>query len=415
MHDYCALYITSVSLTNSYVQPVTTTFDEFQQIFERYVNEQKFQEVPPEIEARDELDSLPDATEVSDTMSVHSQRRLQEEQVDIVEQMAVMDPLFKDFLKLAVRKKPASQKLNIQTEKIKKTFSASIQTQSRIGLNLQTQFTSDKNNRQGFHNRFHVIADLAESDSNVSSSVVLSVDKEHSFDETFDSQEHDCEIDSPDIGSPSSPSVTNRTRAISRSSLSRSSRRRRRNESSSGSFFTENEDPVKVKLEDIWNVLQTPMFGKLSFMRKYASVDHAKDFGRAVDIWGEAAASIFVRSRILYFIEEKLSKGHCIFPVCASTILALIDEPFRPSSFVNTAPELISTSLEPLSTTLLRHLWQYTNELFGNYSGEASDANVLHSILRDVVEKTNITFKATVKKAAEELDDVIAISNVMIS
>jgi predicted HD phosphohydrolase len=76
-----------------------------------------------------------------------------QEKSDFVQEMAIMDPMFKDFLKLAVRKKPASQKLNKQTEKLMSS-SHGVMSQSRIGHDLHSMLSSDLDHHKGFKNKF---------------------------------------------------------------------------------------------------------------------------------------------------------------------------------------------------------------------------------------------------------------------
>ena len=98
-----------------------------------------------------------------------------------------------------------------------------------------------------------------------------------------------------------------------------------------------------------------------------------------------------------------------MYPVRASSILALIDEPFRPASFVDTCDELMSSAstAEPLSCTSLREFWQLINDLFAAHSGEAVDETVLRSIVCDIIEHTKTSFNTAAKRALDELDDVI--------
>jgi hypothetical protein len=141
-------------------------------------------------------------------------------------------------------------------------------------------------------------------------------------------------------------------------------------------------------------------------MRKFATPVYAKLFCNAVDMLGEAAAGAFVKTQITLYVESKLQKDRCVFPVSAADILALLDEPHVPKTLISTANELVTTQDSlPLSCICIDHLRDLIESLFVEQGGEAVDKVGLNQILRTVIEAAKNSHHSAMKRAMDAFEN----------
>jgi hypothetical protein len=87
--------------------------------------------------------------------------------------------------------------------------------------------------------------------------------------------------------------------------------------------------PLQRKIQAMHHALQLPSLTRINFMYKYSSTAYAQETAIAVDIWSEVAVLAICRNEVAK-LSKKLQYGYCVFPLRHTELLTAIKNEVPP-------------------------------------------------------------------------------------
>ena len=400
----------NIMLNSLKVQSAAISFDDFQRIFDKYVDTKNDEGSFDPSECTVEPQSVTASSEQVDDGK---------EDLDIVETLGAIDPNFQKYMTLVLRKRPEVQKIAKQSEKLEKKdyvitktshVGEWVSTRNETGLNkgFTTLFNSSSFARDHQMDESMINDNFKEEEDSVMLGIENDWESIHSPGTTGSAQDGD-DIDNVDNGTEWSQSSLERPTSTPKRSRKRGFSRRRRNDSAGGGSAAgiSEDDLVRAKLQDVWDILQVSTFSKLSFMRKYAS--SAVDFLRAVDTWAEAACGVFMLLQGLELL-EKARRDLVVYPLGEHSVISLLQEPYLPATFGIVTNEVMPVAGQmPLSYLFIDRVKSYLHEEYRELEGGVvTSQQGVEKLVTGLHNSVIIPgIHSAIKYAHDELDDVL--------
>jgi hypothetical protein len=352
---------------------------------------------------------------------------------DTVKDLAEVDPQFEAYMKMMRRQSPGGQKLfRGKVGKFAQRRPYNPLGQKAVHM-TDSRGAATAESARGFKNTFKMsVAEAESSDDddepeNKYMHTEQQDDDEKSQEYAADVNQASTENDKGDIskaGITGQATVTNAQLNISgRSTPGTPVRPGSRKSRSKAKQAIQSEVGMDMpsKLIAAFDCLQTSATSRLSYMRKYAMLDHATNFYKGIDRLAESAVLALAREQLVQRNIIKLREGYAVLPLVASNLM---------ENFMEYVPPLLSSRAmalctqksfaeplqDPASVTALLRIKRFVYELFPDDRKDDARDNAMtietaeELLLELEMRIEDLLFKLR-DKIADELDDQLQVQN----